>query len=128
MAGLLLALAVHAAASLHDHVGALADVEVVVDQIVHTGMSHAGGDVHGLTLGAGLDPDHDAGRTFLVLNGDILGGLAASTLAVLPDVKGALSVDGVGGDQAQQFVGDLVHTIALSFSSGQRTACSLASS
>ena len=128
VASLLLTLTVHAAAGLHGHIGALADVEVVVDQIVHTGVGHTGGDVHGLALCAGLDPDHDAGRTLFVLNGDIFGGLAASALAVLPDVESALSVDGVGGDQAQQFVGDLVHTIALSFSSGQRTACSLASS
>lgn len=128
VAGFLLAFAVHAAARLDDDVRAFAHIEVVVDQVVHAGVGDAGGDVHRLALGAGLDVDDKARRVGLGLDEDVLAGLAGGALAVLPDVISPFELAALdAADEAQQFVGDLVHTRASSFSSGQRTAFSFAS-
>ncbi|MPN27681.1 hypothetical protein SDC9_175115 [bioreactor metagenome] len=60
MARLLFAIRMDAAARDDGDIGTFADVKVVVHQIVHRAVGHAGGDVNHLAAGARLHGDIDA--------------------------------------------------------------------
>lgn len=68
---------VYAAARYNGDIGVFPDIEVVVDQIVHTAMGDDCRNVYGFTLGAGLDHDVNARLVRLGDNLDILRVLTA---------------------------------------------------
>ena len=90
---------VDAAARHNGDVGVLAHVKVVVHQVVHVPVGDAGGDGHGLSLGAGEDADVKAGQVLLCLDLDVLRGLAAGAAPVLPDVEGPGEIAVPVGDE-----------------------------
>ena len=100
---------VDAAAGHNVHVAVLADIEVVVHQVVHVPVGDAGGDGHGLPLGAGLDVDVQAGQVLFGVDLDVLGGLAARAAPVLPDIEGAFKTIFPIGNQFQQFFSHAFH-------------------
>ena len=108
--GLLLPLVVHAAARHDRDVRAVADVEVVVDEVAHPRVGDAGGDVDGFALCAGQHLDVDA--RLVGLGGDVhvVGRGAPGAAAVLADVVGrVLRHAGKLGHHLEQHFGDLIH-------------------
>ena len=85
----LVAAVVDAAAGDDGHVGALADIKVVVHDLGQTAFGHDHGDVHALALRARFDADLQAAHVGLGDDLDIHGGLAAGGSAVGADVIGA---------------------------------------
>lgn len=65
------AVAVNSAACDYRNVGALADEEIVVNQVVNVGMGNACGNVYRFPLSAGLDPDVDSGLVRFGLYRDV---------------------------------------------------------
>ena len=84
------AVAVNSAACDYRNVGALADEEIVVNQVVNVGMGNACGNVYRFPLSAGLDPDVDSGLVRFGLYRDVFRVLPASAHAVLADIVRAL--------------------------------------
>ncbi len=119
---------VDTAARDNHHVRTLAHIEIIIDKIVDVAVGDAGRDVYPLPLGVGLDVDHQTGRVLLRLYLDILRGLTSCTFTVFTDIKRAVEFAAEIRDHAQEFVCNRVHTAAISFPSGQRTAFSSASS
>ena len=120
---------VDAAACHHHHVGALADVEIVVNEIVDAAVRHAGGNIHRLALCAGGHTD-DRGPepSFFDSSLMLLARLTAGAAAVLAHVIRTLERAAEIRNDAQQGFCDLIHTSALSFPRGQRGDFSSASS
>ena len=87
--GILAVAVVYAAARYNGDIGVFPDIEVVVDQIVHTAMGDDCRNVYGFTLGAGLDHNVNARLVRLGDNLDILRVLTGCTAAVRPDIVGA---------------------------------------
>ena len=100
---------VDAAARDDGHVGAFADVEIVVHKVCQAGLADDDRDVHALIFGAGLDVDVDAGLIVLADDVDVGGGVAGLQLAVGADVVGADRQRVEFGDLVQQFLFDGVH-------------------
>ena len=118
VAGLLVAAVVDAAAGHDLHIAVLADVEVVVHRLFHTGLGDDDGDVAGLALGPVQNPDVDAGVAVgPVVDLDVLRGHPAVTAAVLTDVEGPHGLTDQVRDLLQQLPVHLCvhHTAAPSF-------------
>ena len=84
------AVAVNSAACDYRNVGALADEEIVVNQVVNVGMGNACGNVYRFPLSAGLDPDVDSGLVRFGLYRDVFRVLPAGAHAVLANIVRAL--------------------------------------
>lgn len=65
--GILAVAVVYAAARYNGDIGVFPDIEVVVDQIVHTAMGDDCRNVYGFTLGAGLTIMSMPGLSVLVI-------------------------------------------------------------
>ena len=90
MLGVAVAAVVDAAARDDGHVRALADKEVVVDQIVEAGLAQDDRNVDVFALGEGRDADVDAVLVGLGDDLDVLGVLAERLLSVETDVDRAV--------------------------------------
>lgn len=98
----------HAAASYYRYVRIVADVKVVIYQVIDVRMGDAGGNVNCFALGFRLDDDVDAGLSVFELIW-IARWTAARRLAVFPDVVSAAGHPGQVGHQLQQVFGNLIH-------------------
>ena len=100
------------AAAGHDrHVRALADKEVVVDQIVEAGLAQDDRNVDVFALGEGRDADVDAVLVGLGDDLDVLGVLAELLLPVEADVDRAVGDGDHVGDGLQDAFLDVVQHV-----------------
>ena len=114
--GIAAAAVVDAAAGNDGDIGALPDVEVVVDQILQAGLAEDNGNVYALVLGERADKDIDAGLVLLGHNINVGGGVASGQLAVGADV--------VSADRQAVEVGDLPQQVLLDRKSvGRERVC-----
>ena len=111
MLGVAGAAVVDAAARDNGHVRALADKEVVVDQIVEAGLAQDDRNVDVFALGEGRDADVDAGLVGLGDNLDVLGVLAELLLPVEADVDRAVGDGDHVGDGLQDAFLDVVQHV-----------------
>ena len=98
---------------------ALADIEVVIDQIVQAALGEHDGDMDALEGRVRGDVDVDAGLVGLRRNLDVLGAAALDALAVGAEVESAC-----GWDVLQ--TGDLVEQILFQFVQHYNPSCSAA--
>ena len=101
---------VHAAAGHDDHVRPRADEEIVVHQIVHVAVGHAGGNADAFAHRTGIHPDVQAGLVLFGSNMNVIGGHAPRAEAVLPNVVRAAEFSGEVGNLAQNLPRNLVHS------------------
>ena len=92
MAGRFAGRDMNAAAGNNQHISPLADIEVIIDNIIDIAMGDTGRDRNPLAFSAGENPDHQARRIRLVFNLDIIRRLASDTAAVLTDIIGILII------------------------------------
>ena len=106
--GILVPAVVDAAAGHDDHVSALADEEVVVDDLFQAALGHDHRDMDALVLRSGFDPDLQAAHVLLGDDLDVGGGLPPRGRAVGADVVGAFRHLVKVGHLPQQPLLDLV--------------------
>ena len=87
--GVLRAAVVDAAARDDDHVGAFADIKVVVNRFLDAAGAQHHRDMHAFVFRAGLYEDVDARAVFFRLDVDVGGGVPPGQLAVGAKVVGA---------------------------------------
>lgn len=85
---------VDAAACHNGDIGAFANKEIVINQIVHPAVGHQSRDGDGFPLGPRANADHQAGAVGLIGKLDVFGGTAACRGPILPDVIGAGELPG----------------------------------
>ena len=78
----------NAAARNDDHSGVFANIEVIVDQVLETGLADHHGDVDAFIPGAGGDDDINAGFIGFGDDIDVGGGIAPGGGAVGADIVG----------------------------------------
>ena len=107
--------AVDAAARDDDHIGVFANIEVIIDQVLETGLADHHGDVDAFIPGAGGDDNINAGFIGFGDDIDVGGGIAPG--------GGAVGADIVGPDGQAVEIGDLFQQSFLDFvNHGQRTS------
>ena len=88
VAGVILAVRVHAAARDDHNVRPFADMEIIVDQVVDMASGDAGRDVDLFSLRKGIDVDIQSLAAFFGLDAHMLGGFSPRALAVRTDIEG----------------------------------------
>ena len=94
----------------HDrHVRVLADVEVVVGQIVHAAVRDARGDGHRFALRARQDADVQPGLILFGFDFDVLGRAPAGAATVFADVERAVELARPVRHHLEQSIQNLIH-------------------
>ena len=109
MARRLAVFGVHAAAGHDDDVRILADIKVVVNEIVHAAVRHAGGDGERFALRARTDADVQSRLVGFLFDADVFAAAHIGALAVLPDAVRAAEIGLAAGDQTEQLLGRFIH-------------------
>ena len=89
MLGILVSAVVDSAPCDNHHVGAFADEEIVVDDLLQAAFRHHYRDVYTLIFGSGPDPDLQSADILFGCDLDVCGGAASRGLAVGPDIVSA---------------------------------------
>lgn len=92
MARRLAVFGVHAAAGHDDDVRILADIKVVVNEIVHAAVRHAGGDGERFALCVRTDADVQPRLVGFLFDADVFAAAHIGALAVLPDAVRAAEI------------------------------------
>ena len=89
VAAVAIAVIVDAAPGDDAHLGALADVKIVVNHVVQAAFGHDHGNVNGLVLREGHDANVDAGLVLFGFDDDVFGRMPSGALAVAADIVSA---------------------------------------
>ena len=121
-------LGMHAAPRNDDYICVFAHIKIVVYQIIHAAVRHAGGNIHRFPLGARLNMNFQPRRIFFGFNHNVFRGFSGRAFSVFPDVIRPAKFSFIAGDSSQQHFCDLVHSAVASLPSGHISAFSSPSS